>query len=137
DKIAHGLARVLVVAVQELEIHIASETRKVGEAVGRRLDTLQAGVQDLTGVVSEQRSLSLLVQEKCQQLTAETVYLQETDARQDAELCALRAESQDFSATVSERIDVLCKELGVQQEDVTAVKSTLCDFSSRVDAVVE
>src|ERR1051326_8679231 len=52
DKIAYGLARGLVVAMKELENHIASETRKVGDSVGRRLDTLQASFQDLSGVVS-------------------------------------------------------------------------------------
>jgi hypothetical protein len=33
DKIAFGIASGLVVAVKELEQHIASETRKVGDAV--------------------------------------------------------------------------------------------------------
>ena len=69
DKIAFGLARGLVIAMKELENHIASETRKVGESVGRRLDTLQASFQDLSEVVSEQRSMSLSVQEKCEQLS--------------------------------------------------------------------
>jgi chromosome segregation ATPase len=219
DKIAFGLARGLVIAMKELENHIASETRNVGESVGRRLDTLQASFQDLSEVVSEQRSMSLSVQEKCEQLAAVTASLQESDARQAAELTALRNdtrelsdsvavhidgltkqvavhkedsgrrletlqsglegltgavaeqrsmtasvqeklaaataslqesdarqaaelgalrhETKEFSAAVSERIDVLCKELGVHQEDMAAVKSTLCGFSSRVDTVVE
>lgn len=208
DKIAYGLARGLVIAMKELENHIASETRNVGESVGRRLDTLQASFQDLSEVVSEQRSMSLSVQEKCDQLAtataslaesdarqaselnalrdeskelsvsvaahkedsgrrlatlhsglegltgavaeqraisvavqeklaAATASLQETDARQAAELGALRHETKEFSAAVSERIDALCKELGVHQEDMAAVKSTLCGFSSRVDTVVE
>ena len=219
DKIAFGLARGLVVAMKELETHIASESRKVSESVGRRLDTLQASFQDLTGAVSEQRSMSQAVQEKCDQLAAATASLQESDARQAAELTALRGETKDladsvsgrmdglsnelasqkadssrrletlqssfeglnsaaaeqramtvsvqeklaaataslqesdarqaaelgalrletkeFSTAVSERIDVLCKELGVHQEDMAAVKSTLCGFTSRVDTVVE
>jgi len=219
DKIAFGLARGLVIAMKELENHIASETRNVGESVGRRLDTLQASFQDLTEVVSEQRSMSLSVQEKCEQLaaataalqesdtrqateltalrndtrelsdsvaihieglskqvavhredsgrrletlqsgfegltgavaeqrtltasvqeklSAATASLQESDARQAAELGALRHETKEFQTAVSERIDVLCRELGVHQEDMAAVKSTLCGFSSRVDTVVE
>ncbi|HUI82101.1 MAG TPA: hypothetical protein VLY24_29470 [Bryobacteraceae bacterium] len=219
DKIAYGLARGLVIAMKELETHIASETRKVSESVGRRLDTLQASFQDLTEVVSEQRSMSLSVQAKCEQLAAATVSLEESDARQAAELAALRTETKELSdsvtvrvddlskdaatqktesnrrletlqssfeglsgavseqktvtisvqeklaaataslqesdarqaadlgalrletkqvsAALSERIDALCKELGVHQEDMAAVKSTLCGFSSRVDTVVE
>jgi len=173
DKIAYGFARGLVVALKELENHIASETRKVGDTVGRRLDTLQASFQDLTEAVSEQRSLNLSVQNKCQDLAAVTTSLQESEARQDAELASLRNETSNLSTSVSERIDViaaslreadaretselaairaetsqfasslsdrvegLSKEVAVQQEDIGAMKSTLCGFSSRMDGLVE
>ena len=194
DKIAYGFARSLVVALKELENHIAGETRKVGESVGRRLDTLQASFQDLTGAVSEQRALNLAVQEQCQRLEAATVALREADAhqveevgavrgevkelsaamservdglgkelgaRQDAagqrldaldraaaalreadsrqtgELAAFRSETREAAAAVSARIDTLCRELGVQQEDMEAVKSSLGGLSTRVDGAVE
>jgi hypothetical protein len=78
DKIAYGLARGLVVAFKELENHIASETHSVGDKVGRRLDSLQASFQDLSDGVSQQRALSLSVQEQCQQLAAATTSLQES-----------------------------------------------------------
>jgi chromosome segregation ATPase len=112
DKIAYGLARGLVVAMKELENHIASETRKVAESLGRRLDTLQASVQDLTGAVSEQR-------DHCRRLDSATASLAETDARQAVEIDALR------------------KDAGVQQEDIAAIKSSLGEFSARVDSVIE
>ena len=162
DKIAYGFARGLVVALKELENHIASETRKVGESVGRRLDTLQASFQDLTGAVAEQRALSTAFQEQCQRLEATTVVLreadakqtealqaaraevserfavlQEADSRQAGELTAFRAETQESSAALSGRIDTLCRELGLQQEDMEAVKSALGGVSTRVDGVVE
>lgn len=219
DKIAYGLARGLVVALKELETHIANETRNVGDSVGRRLDTLQASFQDLTDAVSEQRSVNFRVQETCDQLSAATAMLQETgtrhsveleslraqtqeiagvfseradklsgelardreqsgrraealetdlrglasevaeqrsagqsleerfsatsaslqeaDVRQAAELGVLRSEAKEFAASISDRVDTLCKELGVQQEDMAAVKSTIGGFSSRVDTVVE
>lgn len=137
DTVAYGIAKVLVVAVRELENHIARETRKVGDTVGRRLDTLQGSFQELTEVVSEQRSKSDLVEHRCQQLTAATASLRESDARQEAELAVLRTETKEYSTVLSGRIDVLFKELGVQQEDIAAIKSTLCGFSSRVDAFVE
>jgi chromosome segregation ATPase len=137
DRVAYGLAKVLVVAVRELENHIASETRKVGDTVGRRLDTLQSSFHDLTEAVSEQRSKGLAVETKCQQLAAATASLQESDARREAGLTALRNETREFSTSVSERIDVLFKELGIQQEDIAAIKSMLCGFSSRVDGFVE
>jgi hypothetical protein len=137
DRVAYGLAKVLVFAVRELENHIAGETRKVGDTVGRRLDTLQSSFKDLTEAVSEQRSKSLAVEEKYQQLAAATALLQASDARQDAGLAALRSETKAFSTMVSERVDVLFKEISVHQEDIAAIKSTLCGFSSRVDAFVE
>lgn len=137
DTVAYGIAKVLVVAVRALEKHIAGETRKVGDTVGRRLDTLQGSFQELTEAVSEQRSMSHLVEEKCQQLTAATASLQESDVRQQAELAVLRTETKEYSTALSGRIDVLFKELGVQQEDIAAIKSTLCGFSARVDAFVE
>jgi hypothetical protein len=137
DTVAYGIAKVLVVAVRALEKHIAGETRKVGDTVGRRLDTLQGSFQELTGAVSDQRSMSRLVEDRCQQLTAATVSLQESDVRQQAELAALRTETKEYSTALSGRIDVLFKELGVQQEDIAAIKSTLCGFSLRVDAFVE
>jgi chromosome segregation ATPase len=191
DKIAYGFARGLVVALKELENHIASETRKVGDSVGRRLDTLQASFQDLTGAVSEQRAVSLAVQEQCHELALATASLRESDTRQGEELNALRTETKaasvevsgrietlgkdlgarqdeagqrldslaaslqqsdarhsnelqalrtethEQSAAISERINTLCRELGVQQEDVEAVKTTLGGLSTRVDGVVE
>ena len=137
DNVAYGLASVLVVAIRGLENHIASETRKVGETVGRRLDTLQTGFQDLTDAISEQRSLNLSVQDKCQHLAVAAASMQESQARQDAELATLRKETGEFSASVSERIEAIFKELGVHQEDIAAVKSTLSGLYSRVDAIVE
>jgi len=162
DKIAYGLARGLVVALKELENHIASETRQVADTVGRRLDTLQASFQDLSGAVSEQRSISLAVQDKCSELASATASLQESDTRHTAELSALRedtgrrldtlqesgtrqaeelstlrTEAKEFSTSVSERIDGLGKEFGVQQEDIATIKTSFAEFCSRVDAVAQ
>jgi chromosome segregation ATPase len=209
DKIAYGIARGLVVAMKELENHIASETRKVGDTVDRRLDTLQISLQDLSLFVREQRATNIATQDQLQQLTVAAAGLRETDARQAAELEALRTEAREFSASVSQRIDIstaslqesdarqgseleglrtetrafsssvsqridvtvaalqesdarqaadlaalqnetralfqsvseridsLCKEFGVQQEDIAAVKATLCTFCSRVGALAE
>jgi chromosome segregation ATPase len=194
DKIAYGLARGLVVAMKELETHIASETRKVSDSVGRRLDTLQASFQDLTGAVSEQRAMNLAVQDRCQQLeaataslhesstrhaeeisglrgeakefsaevaqrigtlgqelgarqdeavmrldglAAATASLQQADAQKTSELSALRSETRESSAALSERINTICRDLGLQQEDMEAVKTALGGISARVDGVVE
>jgi len=137
DKVAYGLARVLVVAMRDLENHIAKETQQVGAAVGRQLDTLQASVQELTEAVSEQRSRGLSVERQCEQLAVATASLEERHARQEAELAALQSETQELSTSSSERIDTLCREMQIQQEDIAAVKGALGSISSRVDSVVE
>jgi septal ring factor EnvC (AmiA/AmiB activator) len=170
NKIAFGLARGLVVAMKELENHISSETRKVGDAVDRRLDTIQTSLQALSDFVAEQRSTNSAVDGRLQELA---VRLQETDARHDAGMEAVRSEALESSASlsqridtstallqeadarlaadlealqsrtnelsqwVSERFDALAKDLGIQQDDLAAVKATLCAFSSRVDALLE
>jgi chromosome segregation ATPase len=198
DQVAYGFARVLVTAMRELEIHIANENRKLGENVGERLDSLQASVGELTGAVSEQRSASLAIMERCAALEGAATLLRESDARRQEEIAALRsetvettgsisaridssvaslqdadahqqveiasvrklvetetaalrergsrhessllaaqAEAKAFSAAVAERFDTLCAEIGVQQEDIAALKSTLSGFGTRLDGVLE
>ena len=173
DKIAFGIANGLVVAMKELENHIASETRKVGDTGERQLGTLQTSLTELSAFVKEQGLINGTVQDRLQQLAAADAALLETDARQAAELEALRTETRAFSVSVSERIDStvavlreadekqsrdieslhvemtasnrsleeridsLRREVGVQQEDVGAIKATLSSICSRIDAFVE
>jgi chromosome segregation ATPase len=163
DKIAYGIARGLVVAVKELEEHIASETRKVGDAVDRRLDEVQASLQELTRFVSEQQSLNTSVQNQLETLSAG---LRESDERHTATVESLRTETTTLVSSVSDRIDAavvaqreadqkrqaemaelskslleriesLCRDLGVQQEDLSAIKSTLATFSARTDNLAQ
>jgi chromosome segregation ATPase len=105
DKIAYAFAGGLVVAMRELEGHIACETQKVSENVNRRLDSLQASFHELAGALSEQRSLSVAVQEKCTELEAATVALAQTDERQEADLNGLRNDAASLTASVAERFD--------------------------------
>jgi chromosome segregation ATPase len=163
DKIAYGIARGLVVAIRELEEHIVSETRKVGDAVDRRLDALQTSMQGLTRFVAEQQSLNGSVQGQLETLSAG---LRDTDARQTGAVETLRRETAAFALSASDRIEAavaaqresdvrretdmaelansllerferVCKELGVQQEDVAAIKTALATFSTRTDALVQ
>jgi chromosome segregation ATPase len=106
DKIAYGIARGLIVAVKELEHHIASETRKVGDSVDRRFETLQPTLQDLSKFVAEQRSTNIAVQDHLQQLTVADAGLRETDARQAAEMEELRSEGRASTESLAQRIAV-------------------------------
>jgi chromosome segregation ATPase len=162
DKIAFGIAKGLVVAVKELEQHIASETRKVSDTVERQMDALQVNLQELFRFVSEQRTANAAVEERLQQLAAADAGLLESNARQDAELTAIRTdvsasvaamkegdarqaadlatfqnESKAFWKSISDRLDNLSSDVGVQQEDIGAVKTTLGSVNSRIDAIME
>jgi chromosome segregation ATPase len=152
DKIAYSIARGLVVAVKELEDHIGSETRKVGDAVDRRLDTLQATLEDLSRFVGDQHATNNVVQGQLQQLTvrlqetdarqaAESLSLHEADTRQASQLEALRAETTVLSSSLSERIDTT---LAAQQDsearqaaDLTALQTETRVFSQAVSERID
>ena len=63
--------------------------------------------------------------------------LHESDARQATDLVALQIETRESSRSASERIESLSADVGVQQEDIAAVKTTLGTIYSRIDALVE
>jgi chromosome segregation ATPase len=142
DKIAWGIARGLIVAVKELEDHIAGETRKVGDHVDRRMDTLQASLRELAEFVTEQRSVNTAVGEKCAELAVATASLQESGALQAAELEVLRTETSEFSATVSQRIEVATASLqeadARQAAELAALRThtgeLAASVSQRIDA---
>lgn len=154
DKIAWGIARGLVEAMKDLEDHIAGETRKVGDSVGRRMDAFQVSLQQLAdasaasieslkeadlrqdaglaSLRSETRTLAASVPE---QIAAATTPLRQADVDRQAELASLRTQAAENSAAMSERIEALCRELNVQQEDVGAIKSALSAFSATVEGL--
>jgi len=124
DKIAYGIAKGLVVAMKELENHIAKETRKMGDSVGERLDTLQSSVT---------AGLAALRNEAADTATS----LREADARLAAELDSVRSGSAAASDSLSARIDAVCNDVAIQKEDIAAIKSTLLNFTSNLEAFGE
>jgi chromosome segregation ATPase len=154
DKIAYSIARGLVVAVKELEDHIAAETRKVGDAVDRRLDTLQTSLQDVSRFMGDQRTTNGEVQNHLQQLkvslqetdaryAAESAALREADTRQTSQLESFQAETKSFSTSLSERIDInltaqreadarQTAELGALQKETRAISQSMAE---RIDGI--
>lgn len=108
DKIAYAFASGLVVAMRELETHIAGETRQVSSSVNGHLGSLQASVQELTEALSEQRSLSSAVDEKCRELETITTSLRQAEERQEADLAAVRTDAAALAASVAERFELTC-----------------------------
>lgn len=124
DRIARNIASGLIMAMKELENHIASETRRVSETVGRRIDALQRALQE-----SEARHQTEVAAIRNEASLA-TSSLREADARQEAALASARQEA-------SERINAVSKEVSVHQEDITAIKSTLSAFNTTVEGLVQ
>src|SRR5580704_16199439 len=58
NKIAFSIARELAAAVKQLEDHVGSEARRLGEEIERRLDSLQIEVPELSRFADEQRSVN-------------------------------------------------------------------------------
>jgi chromosome segregation ATPase len=129
------------------------EQRTTNGAVQGQLQQLNEGLResdarrasDVEALRNEARESSAAVS---QRIDATAASQREADARRAAEVEALRSESRATEArqaadlaslkqSISERIDGLCKEVGVQQEDIVALKATLGTFCSRVDALVE
>jgi chromosome segregation ATPase len=95
-------------------------------------------LQDVSKFVGEQRSTNIAVQDQLRETDARhAAALASVSQRIDTSVAALQNETKALSQSVSERIDSLCKELGVHQEDIGAVKATLSTVCSRVDAIVE
>lgn len=144
DQIAYGIARGLVVAVKQLENHIASETRKVGDSVDRRLDALQVTLQDLSRFMAEQRTMNAGVQEQLHELQTAGAALREVDTRQAADLDALRNQTVELATSVTQKIDAAHASL--QQADAqqaaeletfrTETKTAATAVSQRIDTVV-
>jgi chromosome segregation ATPase len=70
-------------------------------------------------------------------MDAQTAALRDAEAREASDVAALRDEAKAFSASTTERIEVLHSEIAVQQEDIAALKTGLSSFGSRVDALLE
>ena len=145
--VATGLTKVLVSAIQNLQQHIAGETQRLTSSFSQQLEKLQASVESLlplkerieqlTQTVHEQRSVGLAVQEKYEQLTATAAALEEANARHESELGVLRNETKKSSASTSQRLNALSARLGLQQEELSGLKSTVSEVSPRVAALVE
>ncbi len=140
DKIAYAFAGGLIVAMRELEAHIAGETQKVNDNVDRRLDALQIPIQELAAALSEQRAIGVAVQEKCRELEATTVSLRETDERQESELKAIRSEAAAASASVAESLEMASASLrdteARQKSEMDAIRAENRDSSESLSSKI-
>ena len=148
-KLADGLSKILTGAFEELERHIVGESRKISTSFDQQLDRLQATVgsleqlqakfEHLSDAVSEVRSSAATSSQKLDQFSTSMAALEETSARHDKEIGALRGETtavrteaKDYATVVAHQMDALSARLGLHQEDLTGLKSTVAEISRKV-----
>src|SRR6266850_469225 len=147
EQLGAGLAKVLMVGIRVLQQQMTSESRALGDSVRRqqeRLETTDQGLLDLkerieqmVGSILEQKSVGLEVQKQRQYLTAGVASLEEADNRQLSAITVLRQETQELSCSLNERIEALLIRLRRQQEELSAMQSTVSEVTPRVAAALE
>jgi chromosome segregation ATPase len=148
-KLADGLSKILTGAFEELERHIVGESRKISTSFDQQLDRLQATVgsleqlqakfEHLSDAVSEVRSSAAASTQRLDQFSTTMAALEETSARNDKDIGALRGETtalsteaKDYATVVAHQMDALSARLGLHQEDLTGLKSTVAEISRKV-----
>jgi chromosome segregation ATPase len=167
-RLADGLSKILTGAFEELERHIVGESRKISTSFEQQLERLHATVDSLTQLkikfeqlaetVSEQRAAGTAVIQKYDQLSASVIGMEESVARHEKEVGALRGEAtslraetgalrgettalrneaKDLSTVVVHQIDGLSARIGLSQEELTGLKTTVSDISRKVAGFIE
>jgi hypothetical protein len=137
--VANGLANVLVGAVQDLERHMTGETKRLASALDHRLDKLQATMESLQPLHERLDNLAesgIAVQEKCEQLAAATVSLQDADARHSEEIGILRLQVQELSSATT-HIDEVCRRIEGHENQISTVNFTISELTSRMAVAAE
>jgi chromosome segregation ATPase len=147
EQLGAGLAKVLMAGIRVLQQQMTSESRALSESVRRqqeRLETTDKGLLDLkerieqmVGSIIEQKSLGVEVHKQRQYLTAGVASLEEADKRQVSAVTVLRQETQELSCSLNERIESLLIRLRRQQEELSAMQSTVSEVTPRVAAALE
>jgi chromosome segregation ATPase len=122
-KLADGLAKILLGAFQELEIHIVGESRRLSTSFEQQLTRLHTAVESLGQLkvrfehlaesVSEQQTSGLAIGQKYDQLSAAVTSLQDASTRHETEIGALRGET----GSLREKADTLRGETTALRDD--------------------
>jgi chromosome segregation ATPase len=126
---------------------------------------LQAKFEHLTETVSEQRSTGTSIVQKYEQISTNVTALEEVSARHEKEIGAIRTEStalrgeatawraetgalrgettalrneaKDFSTVITHQMDGLSARIGLHQEELGGLKTTVSDISRKVSGFIE
>jgi chromosome segregation ATPase len=167
-KLADGLSKILTGAFQEMERHIIGESHKISTSLEQQLNRLQTTTDSLvqlkvkfdqlTEAVSEQKLANAAVAQKQDQASGKVASIEETVARHETELGALRGEittlraetaalrtetgllrteAKDFSTVTAQQIDGVTARLGLHQEELAGLKSNVSQISQKVTGIIE
>jgi len=153
-RLADGLSKILTSAFEELERHVVGESRKISTELEQQLDRLhttvnslqqlQAKFEHLSEAVSEVRAAGAAMGKQQEHLLTSVATLQEASGRHDkdigavrGEATALRTEAKDYATVVAHQMDALSARLGLHQEELTGLKSTLAEISRKMAGFVE
>jgi len=126
---------------------------------------LQAKFEHLTETVSEQRSTGTSIVQKYEQISTSVTALEEVSARHEKEIGAIRTEStavlgeatalraetgalrgetkalrneaKDFSTVITHQMDGFAARIGLHQEELGGLKTTVSDISRKVSGFIE
>ncbi len=112
EKLAAGQAALLAGAFQELEEHLAAESRKLTEPIHRRLEKLQHSVD---GAVEQYNALA-----------KEVVMLRQAEVKRDTEIHEIRSHAGQMTA-----------EIGKHDEALTAIKTAFAEETRKMSAIIE
>ena len=147
EQLGAGLAKVLMTGIRVLQQQITGESRVLSDSVRRQQERVEAAdkglidlkerLEQMTGAVSEQKSVGLEAQKQYRHLTASIASLEEADRRHASSLTVLRQEAQGLSRSLNERIEALLGRMGKQQEGLSAIESTVSEVTPRIAGAVE
>jgi len=145
--LANDIARILVTAFQNLLGEKADESRTLSAAVRHQEDWLAATAERLTELsrkvdglaetAAEQDAARIAAQERHEQLAASVGSVRESTELFESTASAIRREMRELSDSMTDRLDALLCRVGMQQEEISAIKLGAGDLSPRVTAVTE
>ena len=107
-----------------------SQQRSAGEAIAKKYDQLTTGMTTLEGASARH-------EKEIGALRGETTSLRAEAGALRGETTALRTETKDLATSVAQQMDGLSARIGLHQEELTGLKSTVSQISGKVAGFIE
>jgi chromosome segregation ATPase len=145
--LAQSVSQAVVSAVSQLEHRRVEEKHSLERAVGEqeqrlagalaRVAEMQSRLEQLSGLVEEQRTLAHNASDRYERVSAEIAEIQEHRTSREGILEELRRETLDLSVSVSDRQDQVSGRLDLQQTDLESLKAEIAQVKPSVAQAVE